>query len=865
MLDIKYIESQKPWPQEAEYGNTLLFFSGTFDKNRAQGVKLVKLLDVAITAVLLAISLGGIAAFAFQAYRGWQTNQPLFFLDKNFYNLVFAFSLYPDLYLWSAHRRDKSLKKGTNLMALQEPARTRQSMDVFTLFSRKAQAVWNLISENALSLSSTNSALLICDLFKDSAVQLALARLSAPMELVILDLKNIAGGISVEQEREIITRLPFESLTTALDLRAHSISSLIILYALVKTLPKTSPVLKVFSKYGLDERLLEALCGWQISLDILNAEIEEVYKYAKYKTLDTNRGLTSIPTPYLDQFSVDLTAQAKYGHLPLAYGREGDLEEIFKLFSEKIRFIAIKGAEGTGRSALINELAYRMVPEEVPEILQDKRLVKLEISSILGSNVSPEAVLSGALNEAEHNDNIILVIEDIHLLGKAQGAHGLNLLQVLVNHFQESNLMVLATTTSNDYLDYVRPVGNFDQLFNIYELLPLSPSGIIQALCVKAAVLENKNKLFFSYEAIATAAKLSSEFFSQQGQPQAAINLLTEVATKAKNGVKEFITKEDIEKVVAEKSHVPQGSLNALDSDKLLNLEAELSSQVVGQKAAVLAVANAIRRSRSGLATDSRPIGSFLFVGPTGVGKTELAKSLARIYFGDEKFFLRLDMSEYQGSGGLEKLLGSSGQSTQTVFIKHLKDYPFCLLLLDEFEKASREVWNIFLQVLDDGRLTTTAGETLSLKNTIIIATSNAGTANIGQDLQQGMSFEQIKSQMLNEILLKTFAPELLNRFDDIIIFTPLAPGEIQQIVRMFLAALAAKIKSSKDIDFTFSDQAVQLVAERGFDPLLGARPIRRYIQDHVDNLIAQAIIKNNPERGAKLHLDVQNNELVLA
>jgi ATP-dependent Clp protease ATP-binding subunit ClpA len=293
-------------------------------------------------------------------------------------------------------------------------------------------------------------------------------------------------------------------------------------------------------------------------------------------------------------------------------------------------------------------------------------------------------------------------------------------------------------------------------------------------------------------------------------------------------------------------------------------LESELAQSIVGQKPAVQAVVEALQRARSGLSRGTRPIASFLFVGPTGVGKTELAKQLARSYFGSEQYFLRLDMSEYQGNDGIEKMLGGKNDTQDTMFVKHIKNFPFCLFLLDEFEKASRDVLNLFLQILEDGRITTARGETLKLTNTIIIATSNAGTPDIQAGIKEGKSLALIRDILFEQILLKSFAPELLNRFDGVILFTPLSQSEVEQITQLALKRLAAQLLDTKGITFEYTAAAVTEIAIKAYDPLLGARPIRRYLQDHVETLLAKILLSQNPARGTKLTLDLQNGEFTI-
>src|SRR6185503_2394509 len=512
--------------------------------------------------------------------------------------------------------------------------------------------------------------------------------------------------------------------------------------------------------------------------------------------------------------------QAKYGRLPVALGREADLERALAVLSDAQQNVLILGAPGSGRSALISELAYRMVTEDVPAALQDKRLVRLDLSGVVGSRLPPETVISEALAEAEKSGNIVVVLEDIHALGKAQGERGLSLLEVLVNRLADSPLIVFGTTTPGDYEDYLKPTLNFDQQFTKIELGELNREAAIFACAIRASFLEAKNDVFFMFEAILSAIDLSDQYIKDSAQPQKAIQLLTEAATKAGKGsdTEKIITKETIQKLVAELTHVPEESFTQAEAQKLLSLEDDLSKFVIGQKPAVKAVVEALQRARSGLIKKTRPIASFLFVGPTGVGKTELAKTLARVYFGSESYFLRLDMSEYQSGDGIERLLGDKDDETLTGFVKHLKTYPFCLFLLDEFEKASRDVLNLFLQVLEDGRLTTAKGETLDLTHTIIIATSNAGTPEIQAGITAGETIEAIRGRLFDQILTKQFAPELLNRFDGVILFAPLSHEEVESITALQLGGLSKQLYETKGLTLNVAPEALSFIAKNAYD-----------------------------------------------
>ncbi len=857
-MDITYQPSTDPWPLRANSSAGQLTFSGTFEQSRVRFETTQRATHRTIIIVCGIIAGIGLLALLASTQTLIGSAGVWFLFEPSFFNTIFWCSLVADLYLWAIFIEDRRHTAARTQILRGQSKNT--STDVYDLYNTSSKTVWN----KALSLANGQPVTIhhVLDaLLADKEVQLVFYRLSVAGKTLAASLHNLG-----QADPEVLLRLPFAALEQARALRSLEITPLVLLVALFSELPKEHELLTALNTLGVDSESLSNVARWTITVDALAAEQKQFSKLASFKPdNEINIGLTSVPTPYLDQFSKDLTVQAKYGHLPLAVGREADIEGLFAILDEGKPQVLLIGDVGTGRTTIVNDVAHRMATETVPRLLQDKRLVALELSSIAGSRVPAEKVLIEVLTEAEKSGNIVLVLEDLHLLAKMESSQGLSVLEVLLNHLQSGSLVVLATTTENDYQSFLHNALNFEAQFTTFELQALSEEAITMAACVKASLLEAHYKIFFTYDAIRQAVKLSEQYFQDMGQPQKTVAVLSEVATKVNGGKNMVITAEIIAQYVSEKTHVPATVVGAEEADKLMNLEEDLAKFVIGQTEAVKAVSAALKRARSGLdSAKQRPIASFLFVGPTGVGKTELAKTLAKVYFGDPKFLLRLDMSEYRGGDGLQKLLGSSGDAGNSVFVNHLKNYPFCLFLLDEFEKASPEVLNLFLQVLEDGRLTTGKGETLNLTHTIIIATSNAGTSEIQAGINSGVELAKIKESLFETVLQKHYAPELLNRFDGVILFTPLSQSEVEQITRLQLAGLTAQLEQEKGLKFVYSDAAVSFVAQHGYDQALGARPIRRFIQDSVENLLADALLTNRPQRGTTLSLDVNNDTLTL-
>ncbi|MCR4306204.1 MAG: AAA family ATPase, partial [Candidatus Daviesbacteria bacterium] len=382
------------------------------------------------------------------------------------------------------------------------------------------------------------------------------------------------------------------------------------------------------------------------------------------------------------------------------------------------------------------------------------------------------------------------------------------------------------------------------------EVPPATAENSLKILEDKAIEAERKDKIKATFIALKTAVTFSQKFIHDRVLPDSAISILNETYTQSVN---RWVTKEVVRRVISQRVKIPLIEVGNTDKNKLLNLEAEIHERLIDQEQAVKAIADSLRRSATGLREENRPIGSFLFVGPTGVGKTELAKALSEIYFKGAGAFIRFDMSEYQNSESVNRLIGGSegeGQLTGAV-----RQRPYALLLLDEFEKADPKILTLFLQVLEDGRLTDASGRTVDFTNTIIIATSNAGSLTIADGLKQGRTLQQIDTQV-NDELLKIFKPELINRFDDVVLFKPLSEADLQKIVGIKLNGLQKQMKE-KGYLVEFDPALVSEFAKKGFDPVLGARPMRRLMQDTLEAKLSKLILQNELTKGQKFQAGV--------
>ncbi len=568
-----------------------------------------------------------------------------------------------------------------------------------------------------------------------------------------------------------------------------------------------------------------------------------------------NRAYTAIATPTLDHFSHDVTIQSKYGENDICVGRQKEINSIFEAFSGGHSGVLLVGPTGVGKSTIITGLAQLMVEERVPNFLRDKRLVELDVSRLVSGADAAQAEerLLTAIGEINRSGNIILYIDNIeNLIGISAGSQeSLDLSEVLAEALSRKHLLCLASATTENYAKYIenKSLGSVLTTIGIKEP---NFNEAIQILESKVGFLESKYDVYVVYSALEQAVKMSERYLHDKFLPLKAIDLLEKAALiAAKNfhndPTKEFCGGEEVAAAIGEMTGIPASKVTVNESQKLLNLETEIHKRLIDQEEAVKAVASSLRRARAELKDGKRPIASFLFLGPTGVGKTELAKAVSQVYFGDEDYLVRVDMSEYQYADSVRKMIGdvdgALGYLTEAVRKK-----PFSLILLDEIEKAHPDILNLFLQVFDDGRLTDGQGRTISFTESIIIATSNIGALYIQEQIRAKTSLNIIKQELIDNQLNKYMRPELINRFDGIIVFKPLSEEDVLAIATLMLK----KIKKSlgeKGISLKADKDGVIILAHEGYDPKFGARPLRRLLQDKIEDEIANRILSGELKR----------------
>lgn len=514
--------------------------------------------------------------------------------------------------------------------------------------------------------------------------------------------------------------------------------------------------------------------------------------------------------------------------------------------------VLLVGEPGVGRTSLLTYLAYQSYTGELQGKLLHKHFYELLAGSLLAGVTDTgilEQRLKDVIEELKHAGNVILYIPDFENILGASTFH-LDLSGILLPYLKDGTLCIIATISTGNYKLFFE---TRTEIVNVFETIRLSEpdrTTAIQMLMEQGSIVEKKYRVVLTYQAIVASVDLAKKYLSYKSLPGSAMLLLSDTANSIRLAKKTIVEKNDVIKKTEEITHVAVAVPQLGEKDLLLNLEQELHKRVIGQDAAILAISSAMRRIRTGLVAQNKPT-SFLFLGPTGVGKTETAKAFASIYFGSEDKMIRLDMSEYTGESGVKRLLGAPpgegperGELTDKVY-----DNPFSLVLLDEFEKADIKILDLFLQIFEDGRLTDNKGRTVSFVNTIIVATSNAGSEFIREHISDTAS--QVISKNLMEFLQmqKIFKPELLNRFDAIVMFRPLTEEEILQVVGLLLRDVEGKMKE-KEITIVFTDEVKKTIAQKGYDIQFGARPLRRYIQDNVEDLLSQKLLKDEIKRG---------------
>lgn len=632
-------------------------------------------------------------------------------------------------------------------------------------------------------------------------------------------------------------------------------------------------------------------------------------------------------TPTLDSLARDLTKLARDGKLDPVVGRSREVKRLIQILSRRTKNNPVLvGEPGVGKTAIAEGLAQKIVMGEVPEEMQEKRLMMLDMGSLVAGTKYRgefEDRMKKVIDEIYNDGQVILFIDELHTLIGAGGAEGaIDASNILKPALARGELQTIGATTLDEYQKYIEKDSALERRFARIQVDEPTPEEAEEILRGLRSRYEEHHGVEITDDAIRSAVHLSVRYITSRQLPDKAIDLIDESAAKVRldktddlsestvikleieqlvkekeraiqkqdfeiaaqlrrqekalhkklvkllileekqeNGYADRVTEEDVATVVSEWTGVPLQQLEKKESQRLLELEALLHERVVGQDEAVKAVSRAIRRARSGLKDPNRPIGSFMFLGPTGVGKTELAKALSEVMFGDENSLIRVDMSEFMEKYSTSRLIGSPpgyvGYDEGGQLTEKIRQKPYSVILLDEVEKAHPDVFNLLLQVLDDGHLTDSKGRKVDFRNTIMIMTSNIGATQIREEKNVGFNVQDITKdhkamqKRILEELKKTFRPEFLNRIDETVVFHSLSKDEIHSIVQIMSRAIVKRLKE-QDIQVKITPAAIDVIGKAGFDPEYGARPIRRALQKEIEDRLSEALL------GGEIHLGDQ-------
>ncbi|HUS70218.1 MAG TPA: ATP-dependent Clp protease ATP-binding subunit, partial [Anaerolineae bacterium] len=661
----------------------------------------------------------------------------------------------------------------------------------------------------------------------------------------------------------------------------------------------------------------------------------------KGRTLMADAAKKAKETPLIDQLGIDLTAQAIEGKLDPVIGRENEIQRVVQVLSRRTKNNpALIGESGVGKTAIVEGLAQLIATDRVPENLLGKRMVMLDVGSLVAGTIYRgqfEERLKKVIDEIKHSE-AILFIDEVHMLvGAGSAGSSVDAANILKPSLARGELQCIGATTLDEYRKYIEGDPSLERRFQPIFVGEPTVEETIEILRGIKERYEAHHRLLISDEAVRTAAYLASRYVPDRHLPDKAIDLVDEAASRVriykiphniglKDSLKDLksvreekeealesnrmdaalllrereaeltseidqmrlgwdrsaegeqveVTKEDIAEVVSMWTGIPVTRIASTEQERLLQMEDELHLRIVGQDEAISTIAKAVRRARAGLKDPQRPIGSFIFLGPTGVGKTESAKALAEFMFGSEDALIKLDMSEFMERHSVARLVGAppgyvgyedGGQLTEAV-----RRRPYSVILFDEIEKAHPEAFNMLLQILEDGSLSDAKGRRVDFRNTIILMTSNVAADHLMREMSVGFrlaqdeaqtaeeEYQKMKEKVLEQ-LKKTFRPEFLNRIDAVVVFRALTKDQIRQIVELMLSQLQERL-DEHEITLEISVEAKELLAAEGYDPHFGARPLRRVIQSMIEDRLSEAILAGQYNRGDTVILEIEDDEI---
>ena len=620
---------------------------------------------------------------------------------------------------------------------------------------------------------------------------------------------------------------------------------------------------QVLMKMDVKEREIRSLTSWWVRIKEREENRSKFWKYENLVKMGTlGRQWASADTYLLDKFAVDWTEVLSKRGFRKIVGHEKSMNSLERILSgDGKNNVMVVGEPGTGRRAVINELTRRsFLGLSLPGV-NYKKVYKLKLQSLVAQVDGKEAterVLDKVFSEVASAGNIILVIEDIQEFVSGEERAGVvDISGVLEPYLSYADFKVVGVTNYKDYRRVVERNQAINSNFVKVELSEISMEDSLELCEMITPNLENKYNIFISYQALKATVELSEKFLTSEPFPEKAMQLLEEAVISAEQKKKKVLRKEDVEEVVSEKAEVPVGEAADDEKKALLNLEEKVHERIINQETAVSEIAKSLRRSRANIDTRTGLIGSFLFLGPTGVGKTETAKAIADIYFGSVDRMIRIDMSEFQNVADLSRLIGSEDQ--EGILTEQVVEDPFSLILLDELEKAHKDILNLFLQILDEGHVTDGVGRKVDFRNCMVIATSNAGYQIIMDSVKKEVTLEEVKEDILDYLFREgLFRPEFVNRFDGTVVFEPLSKDNLIDIAQLQLEKLQENLKE-KHIELIITKELKEKIVDMSYEPVFGAREMQRTIQNEVGDLLASGMLSDELEAGDKIKVNPED------
>jgi ATP-dependent Clp protease ATP-binding subunit ClpC len=780
--------------------------------------------------------------------------------DKNFLPLsVFSFILF----LFFAQIElffEEYIKKTKNLISVNEGIENIEKINIADFLSFESAVIIEKTNEKG----GVDSFLLLYYLLKEAKdMDFVFYRILIDKEQAMRDLENIFDErekINNQNYSDCFLRTMADALYTVKERKGEKITNEDIFVALGE---HNDYLKNLLYRAGLRRKDVFDLVTWQLK----SKEKENPFLY---KNL-IKRGRLGIEwasgyTPFLENFAIDWTRAMKFSGFPETIGHEKGVEALERILSrDDMNSVVLVGEPGSGRKSIVQKIIKKSFLGEALEEINYKRFLELDLPSLLAyadGIEETERFLDEIFQEATRAGNIVLIINNFHnFVGGEQRPGIIDISGIISSYLHIPDFKIIGITS---YLGFRRNIEANPSILSLIEKVEVKEATEEDTLLLlqrKSLVLERRYKILISFVALKKIISLSARYIKNTPFPEKALDVLEEAMVYVNQKKEKILLSNHVEKIISEKTEIPVGEVDSNEKEILLNMENLIHERMVNQETAVKAISLALRRSRADVDTRRSLIGSFLFLGPTGVGKTEMARAIADIYFGTEKKVNRIDMSEFQSISDISRLIGSS--SNEGILTSGVREDPFSLILLDEIEKSHPDILNLFLQVLDEGHLTDGMGRKVDFQNAMLIATSNAGYQTILNAVEKNEDWGETKSKILKNLFSKgVFRPEFVNRFDEVILFKSLTKEDLVLIAGLQLQKLVNTLKE-KEINFTVTEELKKKIVDISYDPVFGAREMQRAIQNNIGDVLSSAILKEEIKSGDSFLINAEDFSII--